>query len=254
MFLERERERNSAGVRARLLHSFTARDIKMVYLGVHLCPSLSLSYFCVRSTASMFQHFLYRKFQCCLMTKQIWIGEISKGMFWSLSQLCNHWKFSKWRSSGLLGQQWIWSGQRLGGFTPRRTCPKGWQVRFPYQPDNLRNTEKPYFKNWGEKIYIVARDPMLLRPPLFKFAIVESWIAFACIVALNMNIRYLIFATWWLSVGWQGSFTFHAVPHTLVAPTYLPATLCWARQVMMMYNIFCIMWLTIRFVLQYWPS
>jgi hypothetical protein len=131
---------------------------------------------------------------------------------------------------------------------------KGGKWDSPTNQTILETPRNHTSKNWGEKIYIVARDPMLLRPPLFKFAIVESWIAFACIVALNMNIRYLIFATWWLSVGWQGSFTFHAVPHTLVAPTYLPATLCWARQVMMMYNIFCILWSTIRFVQQYWPS
>ena len=82
------------------------------------------------------------------------------------------------------------------------------------------------------------------------------WYIYIYMYMYDTYVLCLIFVTWWLSVRWEGTFTFRAVPHTLEAPTYHPATLSWARQVdkvRMIYNISCIMRLTFRFDLQFLP-
>ena len=168
MFLVWERVCVCAGVRARLLHSFTARDIKMVYLGVHPCPPLSLSYFCVLSTASMFQHFLYRKFQCCRDDQANLNRWNFKRYVLELITAVQSLKVFQMKVMWIVGAIMNMVRPKIGRICSKKNLSKRVASEIPPQQDNLRNTEKPYFKNWWEKIYIVARDPMLLRPPFLS--------------------------------------------------------------------------------------
>ena len=131
----------SAGVRARLLHSFTARDIKMVYLGVHPCPPLSLSYFCVLSTASMFQHFLYRKFQCCRDDQANLNRWNFKRYVLELITAVQSLKVFQMKVMWIVGAIMNMVRPKIGRICSKKNLSKRVASEIPPQQDNLRNTE-----------------------------------------------------------------------------------------------------------------